>query len=136
MYDRAMRALAYASVALIACGKPEPMPPKRPNNELIVGEFERHPPDGTTAMRFRASGDYEVAKTKADLNGPPTAKGTYQLEGDQLTFTQQSGPCVEANAPVGVYKVVISKVGIHFSKVSDECGGARKLDGQTWWRIK
>ena len=36
----------------------------------------------------------------------------------------------------GVYKVVISKVGIHFQKVQDSCDQRAKIDGQTWWRIK
>ncbi len=136
MYDRGMR-LALIALLIAACGgKPPPQPPKAPNTELIVGEFERRPPDGTTAMRFRASGDYEVAKTKADLNGTLSAEGKFTLEGDQLTFTQTKGPCADAHQPVGVYKVVISKIGIHYAKVSDDCETRSKLDGQTWWRLK
>jgi len=136
MYDRGMRKVLIAALLASCGGKPPPQPPKAPNTELIVGEFERHPPDGTTAMRFRASGDYEVAKTKDALDATLAASGKFALDGDQLTFTQTKGPCVDLHAPVGVYKVVISKVGIHFAKVSDECGDKRKLDGQTWWRIK
>src|SRR5689334_22899912 len=85
-------------VLLAACGgKPEPMPPKRPNTELIVGEFERHPPEGTTAMRFVADGTFVVAKDKAALDVKDGATtGTYKLDGDMLTFTNEQGSCADA----------------------------------------
>lgn len=136
MYDRAMRLILLVPLVVACGGKPEPLPPKPPNTELIVGEYEQHAPDGTKAMRFRASGDYEVAKTKGELGGTPIITGTFKLDGDQLTFNQTKGPCADKHAPEGTYKVVISKIGIHFAKVSDDCGDGRKLDGQTWWRVK
>src|SRR5438105_1809515 len=43
-----------AAVSALACSEPQVVPPKRPNPELIVGEYERHPPEGETAVRFRA----------------------------------------------------------------------------------
>ena len=54
-----MRALLLACV-LVACGKPEPMPPKRPNTELIGGEFgaqtaRRIPPRRGFAATARSS---------------------------------------------------------------------------------
>ena len=123
-------------LALSACGGDEPhaVPPKAPNDSLIVGAFERRPPVGTTAMRFRASGDVTVAKTKGELDGKPEAVGTWSVEKDQLTLTYNTGECPDAK--VGVYKVVLSKIGIHFTKVDDTCEQRARIDGQTWWRIK
>jgi hypothetical protein len=124
---------------IIACGKPEPMPPKRPNTELIVGEFERHPPEGTTAMRFMSDGTFVLAKDKSQLDAKPAAAtGTYKLDGDTLTFTNEQGTCADAeNTKVGTYKVVISKIGIHFTKVGDDlCERRATIDNQTWYRIK
>jgi hypothetical protein len=129
-------ALAFG---IAACG-PEPhgVPPKRPNTELIVGEYERHPPDGTTAIRFRGDGSVRLAKTKALLDTePPVASGEWKLEGGKLTLTYDKGTCADAEAErAGVYTVVISKVGIHFTKVEDRCERRASIDGQTWWRLK
>jgi len=30
--------------------------------------------------------------------------------------------------------LVISKVGIHFTKVADDCADRAQIDGQTWFR--
>jgi len=109
--------------------------PKKPNNELIVGEFERHPPDGKTAYRFGDDGSFIAAKSRAELEHTPhLSEGVYQVEGDKLTFTAARGEC--GDAKVGVYKVVISKVGIRFVKVDDACAWRGRLDGQTLWRVK
>src|SRR5512142_1830357 len=45
-----------------ACGGSDhhALPPKKPNNELILGEFARRPPEGTTAARFRADGSVTI----------------------------------------------------------------------------
>ena len=123
----------------MACSSaPQPQPPKRPNTELIVGDFERHPPDGVTAMRFEGDGTFRLAKTKAELEHTPyAAQGTYKLDGDQLTFTNEQGACTDKPADkVGTYKVVLGKVGIRFAKVTDSCERRRSIDGQTWWRVK
>ena len=111
------------------------MPPKRPNNELILGEFARRPPDGTTAARFRADGSITVAHTRNELDTKPLATGTFQLEKDQLTLTYTGGEMCKGGGP-GVYKIVLSKIGIRFTKVSDDCDQRSKLDGQTWFRVK
>ena len=67
----AMRSLWFVAL-LVACGeKPQPVPPKRPNNELIVGEFARKPPAGTTAIRFGADGAVIVAKEQGELDKKP-----------------------------------------------------------------
>jgi hypothetical protein len=114
------------------------VPLKPPNDELILGEYERHPPDGTTAMRFRADGSVRLAKTKDLLDtAPPLAVGTWKVEGKQLTLTYDRGQCTEApDDKSGVYDVVVSKVGIRFAKVSDTCERRAAIDGQTWWRLK
>jgi hypothetical protein len=121
------------------CAGSEPakvMPPKRPNDELIVGEYERHPPQTPLAMRFRANGELVVAATKDKLDASPTeADGTYALDKDQLTLTFTGGEMCEVNQP-GVYKVVVSKLGIRFTKIEDDCERRAKFDGQTFWRIK
>lgn len=124
---------------LVACTeKPGPVPPKKPNNELIVGEFERRPPAGEQAVRFEADGAFTVAKTKAELERTPhLADGHYTLEADQLTFKADKGQCADSEATkAGTYTVVISKVGIRFVKVTDSCSDRSRLDGQTWWRVK
>lgn len=131
-------AAALVLAPLVACGPaPRAVPPKPPNTELIVGEYERHPPDGTTAVRFRADGSVRLAKAKAQLDAEPAlASGTWKLDGGKLTLTYEQGACSEAGEQTGVYNVVISKVGIRFAKVDDACEQRSKLDGQTWWRIK
>ncbi len=132
-----MQRLLLVSIVLGACGGSDhhSVPPKKPNNELILGEFERHPPEGTTAARFRADGSVVVAHTKNELDSKPLATGTFQLDKDQLTLTYTGGEMCKGNGP-GTYKVVLSKVGIRFTKVSDDCDQRSKLDGQTWFRVK
>ena len=128
----------FIAVALAACSsKPEPVPPKAPNNELIVGAFERHPPDGETAMVFDIDGKFRLAKNKSELERTPyAAEGTYKLEGDQLTFTNEKGACADKPATkVGTYKVVISKIGIRWIKVTDSCERRLSMDGPTGWRV-
>jgi hypothetical protein len=127
----------FALALLAACGssKPPPMPPKPPNDELILGEFERHPPDGTTAARFRADGSITVAHDRADLDRKPLAVGTYKLDKDMLTLEYSQGTMCEAGVS-GTYKVVVSKRGIRFTKVEDACDTRAKIDGQTWHRAK
>jgi hypothetical protein len=119
----------------IACGKPEPMPPKRPNTELIVGEFARKPPVGTTAARFRSDGSVVIAHEAGELDTKPLAAGNFKLDGDKLTLSYASGEMCPAGVE-GTYTVVISKVGIHFAKVDDPCERRAKMDGETWYRIK
>ncbi len=122
-------------LALGACGKPEPMPPKRPNTELIVGEFARRPPAGTTAARFRGDGSVVIAHEAGELDSKPLASGSWKLDGDTLTLVYASGEMCKAGVE-GTYTVVISKVGIRFTKVEDGCERRSKMDGETWYRIK
>jgi hypothetical protein len=128
-----MRSL-WLLALLMACGK-DPMPPKKPNTELIVGEFARKPPTGTTAARFRGDGSVIVAHEAGELDTKPLATGSYKLDGDKLTLTYASGEMC-AKGQEGTYTVVISKVGIRFSKVEDACERRAKMDGETWYRIK
>jgi hypothetical protein len=131
--------LAVLALLLAACPEPSaPTLPKKPNNELIVGEFERHKPDGEQAIRFAADGSFVMAKNRSELDRPqPIATGDYKLAGDQLTFQNRRGACTEsAGDKDGTYKVVISKIGIRFAKVTDRCQRRSSLDGQTWWRIR
>lgn len=129
-----MRRVLWLVPFVLACGsKPEPMPPKRPNNELIVGEFERHPPAGTTAARFRGDGSVVIAHEAKELDSKPLAKGSWKLEGDKLTLSYSSGEMCDPGVE-GTYTVVLSKVGIHFAKVDDACERRAKMDGETWYR--
>jgi hypothetical protein len=131
--------VALLAAGLAACSEPRRIgPPKRPNTELIVGEYERHKPDGETAIRFRGDGSVRLAKTRALLaTEPPLATGTWKLDASRLTVTYDKGMCTErAGDQAGVYTVVISKVGIHFTKVDDRCERRSAINGQTWWRIK
>jgi hypothetical protein len=124
-------------VSIAACATPaDRPPPKPPNNELVVGDFTRKPPDGEMAVRFGGDGTYLFAKTKGELDKPAhVADGTYTVEGDQLTFTAEKGMCADA-AKSGSYNVVISKIGIRFTKVDDGCADRARLDGQTLWRLR
>ena len=118
--------------------KPRAVPPKRPNNELIMGGFERRPPAGTQAIRFDQDGSYRLAKSKDELDRTPRlGDGKYKLEGDMLTLTAESGQCADDELKKeGTYKIVLSKVGIRFEKDNDVCEDRARIDGQTWWRIK
>ena len=139
-----MRSLSIAmglvtAVQLTACAsQPQAVPLKPPNTELIVGEYERHPPAGQTAVRFRGDGSVRLAKTRALLDTePPLAIGTWKVDGTRLTLTYEQGACTDQpEERTGVYNVVISKVGIRFAKVEDSCERRSTIDGQTWWRVK
>ena len=124
-------------VLVAACGGSSvaPVPPKPPNTELIVDSFERHPPNGTTIARFQGDGTVTVAHDRASLDRKNLAVGTYKLDGDQLTLTYTSGDMCKPDE-VGTYKVVLSKIGMRFTKVEDPCDDRAKIDGQTWYRVK
>ena len=131
--------IALAALAAFAgCSEPQALPPKRPNTELIVGEYERRPPDGETAIRFRADGSVRLAKNRAQLDAEPAlATGSWKLDGARLTLTYDHGACTErAGDHTGVYSVVISKIGVRFNKVEDSCERRSAINGQTWWRLK
>lgn len=132
-----MKAPALFAVVLAGCPAPQPLPPKRPNTELITGVYERHKPDGDTAIRFDANGSYRVAKNRMQFDvEPPVGTGTYNVEGDQLTLIADRGQCAESSGTKeGVYKIVLSKIGIRFTKVTDSCERRSAYDGQTWWRV-
>jgi hypothetical protein len=131
-------AAVLAGGASACSSKPDPLPPKKPNTELIVGEFERHKPDGETAVVFGADGSLKLAKNKGELEHTPhLADGSWKLDGDQLTLSYDKGQCADSEGTkTGTYKVVISKIGVRFKKVEDSCADRSRLDGQTWWRIK
>ena len=106
---------------LAACGSSGPAdraPPKAPNTELIVGTFERRPPDGSTVARFQGDGTVTLAHDAATLDRKNLAVGTYKLDGAQLTLSYTGGEMCKPGE-TGTYKVVISKI-----------------DGQTWYRAK
>jgi hypothetical protein len=129
-----MRTILLVAVLAGACSeKPPPMPPKAPNTELIVGTFARKPPVGTTAAWFRADGSVTLASKAEEIDSKPIASGSWKLDGDQLELTYAKGEMCEAGV-TGTYKVVISKIGIHFSKVDDACERRAKIDGETWYR--
>jgi hypothetical protein len=133
-----MRLCVAVLLASACSSKPAPIPPKKPNTELVLGGFERRPPAGEQAIRLENDGTYRVAKTKAELDKPPyLAAGRYTLEGDKLTLTATQGQCSEAeDQKVGSYKVVLSKIGVRWEKLEDACESRGRMDGQTWWRIK
>ncbi len=129
-----MRCPVAIGIFLVACStKPDPIPPKPPNNELIVGTFSRRPPAGTTTAWFRADGSVTLASTLDDINSKPIASGTFKLDGDQLTLTYDKGEMCQPGV-AGTYNVVISKIGIRFTKVDDACERRSKIDGETWYR--
>jgi hypothetical protein len=133
---RRLLGVVVLGAVAVACGpdKPHAVPPKPPNNELIIGVFERRPPVGTTAARFRADGSVVIAHDHDKLDGPTIAEGHWDLDKDQLTLTYDKGACAKQGA--GVYKVVVSKIGIRFTKVEDSCDERSQINGQTWFRAK
>lgn len=136
-YDFAVRtAVLIALVSTLSACASEPVSriPKKPNNELILGDFERHAP-GTTAYRFGSDGSFSAAKTTAELERTPhLTEGTYTVDADKLTFNALRGECA---GKAGSYKVVLSKIGIRIvEKLDDECEWRQKLVGQTLWRIR
>lgn len=130
-----MRVAQLLLLAACSSSQRDPQPPKKPNNELVVGDFARRPPDGEMAVRFSADGRFFFAKTKGELEkSGHLADGSFQVENDQLTFVVDKGMCADG-AKTGTYKVVISKIGIRFTKVDDGCADRARLDGQTLWRL-
>lgn len=129
----ALSALAFAT----GCPPKDPVPPKRPNTELIAGAYERHQPDGETAIRFQPDGGYRIAKNRMQFDvEPPEGTGTYTIDKDTLTIEASKGMCAEAaGTRTGTYKIVLSKIGIRFTKITDTCERRSRFDGQTWWRL-
>jgi len=134
-----VRAVLTLAVVILESGCPakDPIPPKRPNTELIAGSYERHQPDGETAIRFQPDGGYRIAKSRAQFDVEPAiGTGTYTIEKDTLTIEASKGMCAEsAGTKTGTYRIVLSKIGIRFTKISDSCERRSKFDGQTWWRF-
>ena len=130
------------ALAAAACGSSPPHAPlKKPNDELIVGDFTRRGGDGKAAIRFARDGSYRLVKDKDSFEqASPLGDGTWKMSGDQLTLSAASGQCAEAadggDARDATYKVVVSKVGVRFEKVTDGCERRATMDGQTWWRIR
>lgn len=137
-YHRGVKRSILIALLLAACPGPEPVSriPKKPNTELVVGDYERRPPAGTAAFRFAADGTYTVAKNKGEMERTPhVSEGTYKVDGETLTFETTRGEC--ADAKTGSYKVNISKIGIRvIDKIDDACEWRARLAGQTLWRIK
>ena len=65
-----------------------------------------------------------IAKDKSKLDSPE-AEGTFELDKDQMTLTFSKGEMCPADQK-GTYKVVISRVGIRFTKVEDDCANTCK----------
>lgn len=127
------------ALAAGACGPSHPpLPLKKPNDELIVGDFARRGGDGKAAIRFARDGGYRLVKDKDSFEqNPPLGDGTWKISGDQLSLSAQHGICAEGDGERdATYKVVVSKVGVRFEKVSDSCERRATMDGQTWWRLQ
>ena len=106
-----------------------------PAEDIIFGIFERKPPLGTTAIKLARDGTLILAHDKDHLDDDkPLATGTWKLEKDTLTLAYSIGMCADS-ARSGTYKVSLSKVGIHFTKIEDDCAQRAKIDGETWWRV-
>jgi hypothetical protein len=127
------RALVITLVAACGGSSHPTAATKAPNDQLIVGDFERRPPDGTTAARFRADGTIAIAHDKSKLDGETLATGHWKLDGDKLELVYDQGMC--AGVGPGSYQVVVSRLGIHFKMLDDACEQRQKLDGQVWRRI-
>jgi hypothetical protein len=128
--------IAAVVLAAAACSSSDTptTTPKAPNDELIVGVFERRAPS-TTAYRFKRDGTLVVAASRDKLDDdPPVAAGQWTLAENTLSLDYSSGDCADAGP--GRYTVVISKIGIRFTKLDDKCESRAKLDGQTVWRIE
>jgi hypothetical protein len=74
-----------------------------------------------------------IAHERSELDSKPLATGNYKLDGDKLTLSYASGEMCKPGEE-GTYTVVISKIGIRFTKVDDSCERRAKMDGETWYR--
>jgi len=132
--------LAALAGFAVACGgadtdHPHAVPPKPANDILILGSYERRPPTATTAIRFDRDGNVRVAKDKSKLDSETLSTGTFTLDKDQLRLLYTEGACAQ-DGP-GIYTITVSKLGIRFVKVDDQCDGrAKSMDGQVWRRIE
>ena len=109
---------------------------KPPAEEIIFGIYERRPPQGTTAIKIQRDGSLILAKDKGKLEDEkPLASGSWKLEKDTLTLVYSLGECADG-ARSGTYKVSVSKIGIHFAKLEDDCAVRARIDGETWWRVR
>ena len=95
-----MRCLVLCSLLAACGGDPKPPTIKPPNDQLIVGAYERKPPDGTTAIRFDRDNTLRLAHDKSELDGKTLATGSWKLDGDQLSLDYVNGMCAGGGAGV------------------------------------
>ena len=136
------RIFAGFVVFVVGCGggdseHPHAVPPKPPNDILIVGAYARQASAGTSAVQpalsFDKEGNVKLVKDKTKLDGDTLATGTFTLEKDQLRLLYTEGQCVQ-DGP-GVYTITVSKLGIRFVKVDDACETRAHMDGEIWRRL-
>jgi hypothetical protein len=135
-----MKPWLACAVVMFGCGGPAAesshgQAVRPPAEDIIFGTYERRPPQGTTAMKLARDGSLVVAHDRGSLDGDkPIATGSWQLAKDTLTLSYSMGACADAHT--GTYKVNLSKLGIHFTKLADDCAQRAKIDGETWWRVR
>ena len=113
-----MRWLIPAVVLFAGCPEKQPVPPKPPNTDLIAGVYERHKPDGETAIRFESNGSYRIAKNREQFDvEPAVGTGTYKIDAatnpKALDLTHTSGPD-KGQTVLGIYTLTGDSLKICF----------------------
>jgi hypothetical protein len=86
-----------------------------PSAKDLVGTWSRIGVAGL--IRFRADGEFRVARNERDLRHAPFASGTYELEGRTITFLDSTGVSVR-----GVWKAGLADEELHAVVVEDGLG--------------
>jgi hypothetical protein len=102
---------------------PEPITESEPVNlitsEELVGIWKSK--NTTFHIRFKDDGTYQIAPSKTQINTVPYEHGTYELDGNKLTFTpaDNSFECV---GEIAIYSYVVLPSGeIRYDEIEDTC---------------
>ena len=130
---------AVLVVTLAACGGGDDhahyaVAPKPPNDALIVGSTSAtHPPARPRSASIATARSSSPTTRPSSPPTRPSRPARGRSTSDQLTLTYTEGECAQ-DGP-GVYKVVLSKIGVHFTKVDDACESRSHMDNEVWRRF-
>lgn len=94
----------------------------------LPGDYE----SGGVTLSLTTGGRYSVSQ-----GGASAVEGTYRIEGDTVTFTDESGPyaCAAAKPPGGTYSWKIEETALTLRRLSDACAErAADLTSHVWQR--
>jgi hypothetical protein len=94
-------------------------PVKQVTSGLLVGIWKSS--SSGFLIGFNADGTYQHAASKTQLDTVPFERGTYEVDGNKLTFipADTSFGCA---GEIGIYSIVVLPSGeIRFNRVEDSC---------------